>query len=381
MLEVEPDIAVVGQAIDGIDALAKAHDLRPDVVLMDVNMPGLNGLEATEKLVTEMPSVAVIIISVQKEKEYMRRAMQVGAREYISKPFTSEELKSSIKRVYQISSRNIQNTNATISEPEKQCHVFLVASGKGGVGKSIIAANVATAIAATGVRTCLVDLNLQFGDVSIYFNPNPLPDSIEQLLPTGDLTNDLDVLETFLGNGPEGLKLLLAPTSPEKGDLVNADKTKAIFDLLKERFDYIVVDSASYFTEPLLESLEVAERVILIVDQTLSGVKDGVLYLKTLAAVSYPADRIMVVLNRFGSNQSYDLNGIKRHLGRDIDAVIPLQEQVLVESINRALPAVVTSPKSDFVRGCNDILAKLGFAVEIEPAKAKERSRFGLRGR
>ena len=99
LLYFEEDILVVGEAGDGKEALQMAEDLKPDVVLMDVNMPGMDGISASEAISTKMPDTAIVIISIQGEPEYLRKAMAAGARDYLVKPFSSSDLSETIRRV------------------------------------------------------------------------------------------------------------------------------------------------------------------------------------------------------------------------------------------------------------------------------------------
>src|ERR671937_2501130 len=102
LLSFEPDITVVATAVNGKEGVEQAKKLAPDIVLMDVNMPIMDGIQATETLAQEAPNSPVIIMSVQGERDYLRRAMQSGAREFLIKPFSGDELIASIRRVYQL---------------------------------------------------------------------------------------------------------------------------------------------------------------------------------------------------------------------------------------------------------------------------------------
>ena len=105
LLSFEDDIEVVATATNGREAVEQAKALSPDIVLMDVNMPEMDGIQATEILATEAPGSPVIIMSVQGERDYLRRAMQSGAREFLIKPFSGDELIASIRRVHQLEQR------------------------------------------------------------------------------------------------------------------------------------------------------------------------------------------------------------------------------------------------------------------------------------
>src|SRR5256885_15952425 len=97
LLGFESDVEVVGSAASGAQALEVAVRLSPDVVLMDINMPDMDGITATEKLAAAVPAAAVVMMSVQGEADYLRRSMLAGAREFLVKPFSSDELTASIR--------------------------------------------------------------------------------------------------------------------------------------------------------------------------------------------------------------------------------------------------------------------------------------------
>ena len=94
-------LRIVGEAADGDEALRKARELRPDVVLMDISMPGLNGLAVTEVLRREAPEIKVLVLSVHNNKDYIFRVIQAGAHGFVSKEAPPEELLKAIESVYE----------------------------------------------------------------------------------------------------------------------------------------------------------------------------------------------------------------------------------------------------------------------------------------
>ena len=90
LLGFESDIDVVGAAASGAEAITMAVALVPDVVLMDINMPDMDGIATTEQLAVKCPTAAVVMMSVQGEADYLRRSMLAGAREFLVKPFSSD---------------------------------------------------------------------------------------------------------------------------------------------------------------------------------------------------------------------------------------------------------------------------------------------------
>ncbi len=99
MLNDEQDVEVVGEARNGEDAITEARKLRPDVVLMDIKMPGMGGIEATKKIVKSLPDVRVLALSVFEEEPFPSRLMRAGAAGYLSKGAELEEMIRAIRAV------------------------------------------------------------------------------------------------------------------------------------------------------------------------------------------------------------------------------------------------------------------------------------------
>ena len=99
MLEDEADIAVLGEASDGLEAVKLALELRPDVVVMDCALPGMSGLEATRRILEGRPQSRVLMLSMHPEETLVRQALEAGASGYILKNAIDLELGASIRRV------------------------------------------------------------------------------------------------------------------------------------------------------------------------------------------------------------------------------------------------------------------------------------------
>ena len=98
LLQRNPEFEVVGEASDGLEGVKRAKQLRPDVVLMDLNMAGLSGLEAMQLIVEDMPEIAVLMLTVSEEAEDLSTALKNGARGYLLKNIDADYLTQSIKR-------------------------------------------------------------------------------------------------------------------------------------------------------------------------------------------------------------------------------------------------------------------------------------------
>jgi len=99
ILGAEPDMEIVGEAGNGREAVERAEQLRPDIVVMDVAMPELNGIEATRRLAAAMPHTRVIALSMHKDSVYVREILRAGARGYLLKDSGAADLVSAIRAV------------------------------------------------------------------------------------------------------------------------------------------------------------------------------------------------------------------------------------------------------------------------------------------
>ncbi len=373
LLAFEDDIAVVATAGNGREGIDAARELSPHVVLMDVNMPVMDGIEATETLAIEAPQCPVVIMSVQGERDYLRRAMQSGARAFLIKPFSGDELLTSIRRVHQVEGRKgtylrrlaaagedsvALSGGIAVAARGRGAEIHLVMAGKGGCGKSLLATNLATALRLEGAgRVCLVDLDLQFGDVGVLLNlahGRTISDLVESAQGL-----DAEFVDEVLADGPEGLRVLLAPLSPELGDLVRAEHVRAIFEILSQEFDHIVVDSGGPFAEPTLESIELADDILVIGPLNIPAIKNTKLLLKTLESLRVPSERVLLVVNHHDAHAAYDRATLAENLRAEVATELPSDPKVVGASVQRAVPVVVGSPDAEITRRVRALARRL----------------------
>ncbi len=395
LLGFEDDIEVCGTAADGRLAIEEARRLQPDVVLMDVNMPQLDGLQATALIAQEVPGSPVIIMSVQGDSDYVRRAMQAGAREFLTKPFSGDELTAAIRQVVQLDQRQ-QRTNALAAAAaappaagagtgSPRGEVFVVFSGKGGVGKSVIAANLAVALGMeTGGRVALVDLDLQFGDVGVLLDLDHSRSITDVADPAGG--DDPELVLNALTAGPEGIRVLLAPSSPELADLVTPGHLRTVMQELRRNFDFIVADTASHLGELNLEAIELATRVIVVTMLSIPAVKDTRLTLRVLESLSVVPERVLVALNCSDARSDLTPEAVEANLRFPISVRIPCDPAVVDASVNRGVAFVAASPEAAISRGIRELATRLvpvgrpAVALAVAGVDAQRRSRlFGAR--
>lgn len=100
LLEANPEIKVVGDAANGKEVVTQAGELKPDVIIMDISMPGLNGIDATRQIIRSNPNVGVIILSMLGAADHVFHALQAGVRGYLLKESAGREVTQAVEAVY-----------------------------------------------------------------------------------------------------------------------------------------------------------------------------------------------------------------------------------------------------------------------------------------
>ncbi len=358
LLSFEPGLEVVGAAAGGAEGIELAQKLEPHVVLMDINMPDMDGITATKKLLQKMPAAQVVMLSVQGETDYLRRAMLAGARDYLTKPASADELINTIQRVFEMGKTQAnggntargtrtQSTQPANQQPRRRGEIVAVFGPKGGVGGTTVAVN--TAIALQQIipdegKVALMDGHLQFGDVGVMLNLRPnrsiadLAQRIDEL--------DSDLLSGVLTAHGSGIKVLLAPPRPEaaEGLLLNkqgkgVSSIGTILTALCENFDIVVADMWSWVDDLSLTLLDAAGLIILVVTPDIPAVKSARLFLELADKLDYSKDKTILVVNGADRRGSLRAKQIEKAM-MPVTAEIPYDERAALAAANRGVPLI-----------------------------------------
>src|SRR5258706_13516552 len=397
LLGFESDIEVVGSAASGSESLTMAGEMLPDVVLMDINMPDMDGIAATEKLSAQVPTASVVMMSVQGEADYLRRSMLAGAREFLVKPFSSDELTASIRQVY-TRERDKQSRMSAMpvmsgtpggpaSKADDGGHdgqVVAIFSPKGGVGRTTVAVNMAVAAATElGKSVVLMDGSFQFGDVGVLLNLNPKNKSIADLVPELE-AGELESIDTFVINHSAGIRVLLAPPSPEMAELITPSGVKRVLEALRKNHDLVVVDCTSWFNETTLAILDAADVVLTMLSLEITSIKNMRLFLEVADQLGYEADKIKLVLNRADSSLGIRVADVESSIGRKVDHTIVSDGRSVVYALNRGVPFFLSNRQAqvsqDILRLAQSVAGERVFSASDDTRKAvQKKSLFSFR--
>ncbi len=364
LLTFNEKIKVVGEAADGKEAVEKVVELKPNLVLMDINMGVMgesDGLWATQEISVRQPQTGIIIISVQDEPEYMRKAMSAGARDYLVKPFDSDELFKTIESVAE-RERLMWNNMPAEARPQTQKSqgtgkVFTIFSPKGGVGKSVITANLAVEVRKrTRARVLIVDLDLQFGDIALLLNVAP-KSTIAHIAELAPNPMDADFLEAHISDSSTGVRILAAPLKPEYAEVVTPQIVAQVLSVVKDLYDYVFIDTVPSFGAEVLEALDISDGVFLVVAPDFPALKNVTLGIAVMDTLNYTQDKVHLILNRSQSLSSIRLKDVEKGLQRNVLVEIPSDGEVVVGSVNRGQPLVLSNPSSPVAKAIGELAA------------------------
>jgi pilus assembly protein CpaE len=378
LLGFERDVDVAGTAASGEEAIQLAMDLRPDVIVMDINMPGMDGVAASEAISERLPATPIIMMSVHGEAESLRRAMAAGAREFLVKPFSGDEFATTIRTVHERElARRVQMAASmpavaapvqVFSEDVDDHQVVAVFSPKGGAGRTTIATNLALALQReSGGRVCLLDANLQFGDVGVLLNLNPKNKSVVDAVDGGEPDND--IIDSVVIDHSTGIRVLLAPPAPEGADLVTVAYLRKIVERVRQTHDWVVVDLPAALNDHSLAVMDMADTILVLSALEITTIKNVRLFLEVADQLEYDRGKIRLVINRSDTAQGIRISDVEASIRRPIDGTIISDGRLAVLAVNRGVPFVVSHPEGALSR---DIL-KLAHTLAGDSIAAKDK--------
>lgn len=389
LLQFESDVEVVGAARTGREAVQLSQELNPDVVLMDINMPDMDGITATEAIRAKQPAVQVVILSVQSDQNYMRRAMLAGARDFLTKPPMGDELISAIRRAgsmaqiersksipVQVAS-TLGNNVMTPGYGKPKGKIVAIYSPKGGAGCTTIAVNLALTLHNEDTRVALVDGNLQFGDVAVFVNEQG-KNTIVDLAPRSDELDPEIVEEVMLKHAASGMHILAAPSKPEYAEKVTSSQFSTVLEYLRQMYSYVVVDCASLLTDVTLSAIDVSDLVVLITTQDIPSIKNCRLFLDLSQTLGIERDHILFIMNRYDKRINITPERVAENLKQEVSSVIPLDEATVMKAVNRGVPFVLDSKNQPATRGILSLAENVRARISVLES-ADEASRPAIR--
>jgi pilus assembly protein CpaE len=356
MLQFDTTIEVVGTGRTGIEAIESAQKLKPDVVVMDINMPDMDGITATEAIRKKVPYIQIVVLSVQNDANYMRKAMLAGARDFLTKPPMIDELTAAIRRAgdlaheEKIKATTVFQTNGMTGPLSPQMmmrmpmlnlgKIICVYSPKGGTGCTTIATNLGVGLKNQDNKVAIIDANLLYGNVAVFLNEH----GKNSLLDLLDRANDLDpeiIEDVMVENKLTGLHMMPSPKDPELNDAHKGESVSKVLNYLRQIYGYIIIDTASYLTEVVQTCLDIADYIILVTTQDIPSIKTTNQFLTLADASSISRGKILFIMNRYDKRIAISPERVGESLKQPVLVAIPFEERIITSAMNRGVPFMV----------------------------------------
>jgi pilus assembly protein CpaE len=306
--------------------------------------------------------------------ENLKKAMLMGASDTLRSSYETEKLEEALFHAKRYMQHRANKENSFINLVKENSTVIAVSSPKGGAGRTLITINLAVALSKMGKKVAIIDGNLQFGEVAMYFNMKPKRTIYEWVKegygrPNYTITQYMTVSES-------DVSVLAAPPRPEFFEGILEEHIKAAIEEAKKLFDVVLIDMPVALSEIHLRCLDLAEEILLVSTNEISTLRLSQLYLETLESIKLK-DKVKLVLNRYVKNQGIELRKIEDILGLEIYHSLPDQENVASSSIEAGYPFILSNARSPLGKSVLKLSEKLfEHAMTDIPEKKKEKRWF-----
>lgn len=356
---------------DGQEGLRLWAAEQPALILLDVSLPKLDGYIVAERIRAQEAGgthVPIIMLTAEKEVEQKVRGLRAGADDYLVKPFHQAELLARMKSLL----ARFGSTDGALAKPPLG-RMIAFYGAKGGVGATTVAINTAIALHLEHDRkVVLVDCVLQFGDHRVFLDLGSDRKSIADAVSAP--TVDADLMKSVVVKHDSGVDLLLAPASPEEGDLVREDRLVEVLGLLRSMYDYVVVDVDKRIGDLTLSVLDHADEIHIVMTADLSCLKNVRLALEALDRIGYDRKKLRLVLNRSSAFTGISVQAAENALKRSFETKISNEYRTAMTAQNSGKPFSYARPESSLAK---EIAALAGAIDAAAPAKGGKRVAAG----
>jgi len=339
-LRFQEDIEVVGTAGNGAAAIQLAKETKPDVVIMDVNMPNMDGIEATAGIKREVPFTQVVMLTVQDDVDYIRKAMMAGARDFLSKPPMIDDLVLAVQRAGEMAQQERAkvpplSAALTPAKPTSRGRIITVYSPRGGAGCTMLASNLAVTLYNEETHVVLVDGNLQFGDVQVLFNVKGRNSILDLALRAEEL--DAELVEEVVTQHSSGIHLL-TPPRPDEAEKVTGAQFAQLLAFLSQIYPYVIVDTTHWLTDITLAAFDSSDLILLIATQDVPCIARMRKFLDLVPLLKVNPQNLVMVMNQYDKRIGLTPEKISQAFNREITAVLPTEMGIVIPSVNRGVP-------------------------------------------
>jgi pilus assembly protein CpaE len=359
-------ISVLMTSDDADLIFTETKRLRPAALVINLAHMGEPALKLVQRINAECPATAVICASGDSSPDLILRSLRAGARDFIRLPINEDELTTVVNRTAEFAAQHV------VEEFKTRGKAIAVFSSKGGCGCSLIATNLAIA---QNKSTVLVDLNLQSGDLELMLGVRP-KFSLADVVDNRDRLDDA-LLASYLTHHSRHVSLLAAPIKAESAEDIEPKHIYEVMELLRQRFDTVIVDTPHNFDAVTISALDHADQILVVLTLEIHAIRSTRRALEIFDRLGYPRKKIRIVVNRWSKNIELDQRQIETFLGERVVGFIQSDYRAAVNSINLGQPMILSAPASKATADLRQIAAKVFEGkVEHQATPAETRRSF-----
>lgn len=335
---------VVTTTGDGADGLDKAHQMRPDMAIIDVMMPGMHGYEVCRQLRADpvTKDMKILILTARTQPVDRQEAIDAQADDFVAKPIAPAEL---LAKVDEILRRR--------SGPRPEKYIITFISLRGGVGVSSIATNLALSLQQQGQQTCLVDLSPASGHIALQMRLQPKITWADWLRAPDDL--NAHAIGKYLLKHESGLCVVAAPFLPEADLDLPVERFEAMLNLLRDQFEAVIIDAPPVLNHAAHAALSMAEHIGLVLTPEVGSLQSTVATLRAFKKqLNISDDRIILISNQVSPRAGLAQPAIEKALNRTLNVSIAY-EDAQPAAFGQGMPLILTQPDSAFVHAVQQI--------------------------
>ena len=337
------DHQVIGEASNGYEAVNLAEELRPDVVLMDLNMPSMGGMEAIRVLGQRVPEARVIVASVADKWETLRECMTLGARHYLTKPFEEHSVLAAIDEVFQ---REAEQVEARSRNRPSGAGTWAFAAPGTGDGRTTLMLGMGEQLRSLGHRVLVADLNLMFPDAGLYLDTTPQSQGLHHLLQEATPLEP-QTYRPYIRSIRDRLDFLEAGVPADEAYLFPWDAAADLLTALERDYDYILVDFPPGLPEGILPILDRSRYVFPVSTLGPETLKNLRRLVELMKEVGYSRDKIRPLV--VSDEEVVDLTWLRRSQ-LEADRILPYDRSSARRALNEGVPVTALAEAGPLAR-------------------------------
>jgi pilus assembly protein CpaE len=350
-------VAMIDGFSDVDDALQRT---RADMIVVACDHESATVIDVIADARRKRPDRPVVVLCSGAPNGFVRRVFDAGADDIVELPQSAENVRFLIEKAIARRQRPDRDPARTI----------VVLGPKGGTGKTLTSCNLGVLLASRGHRTVIVDIDLQFGDVGLALGMRPERTIYDLSVAGGTL--DAEKVDDYLAHHQSGLRVLLAPSRPDQASSVTVDLLLEVYPILRDEFDYVIVDTPPGFTPEVIATIDNSTDVCMVGTLDTLSLKNTRLGLETLTLMGYPEANVSLVLNRAQTKVGISADDVAQVAGRVPDVLVP-SDRDIPRSVNEGLPVALSHPKSDAAKAFAELMTRYLPAAAVPESQGRRR--------